>query len=118
MLLFWIILHKNSFIRKSDFADKGGKVTLQIKAKFIWKTVNRSGESPLVHRSQGCGFITKVKVFFFGVLVLLIISFAVSISEISSKDAHVELFVAHKCVFRASFHPFVPQMRVKNTVQS
>ena len=32
-------------MRKSDFADKGGKVTFQIKAKFILKTVNRSGKS-------------------------------------------------------------------------
>ena len=44
-LLFRIILHKNSFIWKNDFADKGGQVTLQIKVKFIRKTVNRSSKS-------------------------------------------------------------------------
>ena len=44
-LLFRIILHENILFRKCDFADKGGKVTMQIKAELIRKTVNRSGES-------------------------------------------------------------------------
>ena len=71
-LLFWIILHKNSFSRKSDFADKGGQVTLQIKAKVYPANCKLFRRIPLVHcmSQRGelvCSFLLKATLtLFFG----------------------------------------------------